>query len=135
MLDQPVTLEELRVAADSFANNKTPSCDGIPAEFYSRFFNLVGTYLHQAILFAFDNGQLHISARRGILTLIPKKDQDLLLLKNWRPLTMLTLDYKILAKALDTRLKKVLPFVIDKTQTGFMEGRNIMTNIINLIHV
>lgn len=42
---------------------------------------------------------------------------------------MLNVDYKILAKALATRLKKVLPQIIDHDQTGFMANRNISSNI------
>ena len=43
------------------------------------------------------------------------------------------MDYKILAKALDNRLKKVLPKVISEYQSGFMEGRNILHNLIKLL--
>ena len=71
----------------------------------------------------------------GVLSLIPKKDRDILQIKNWSPLTMLTLDYKIVSKALDNRLKTVLDKLIKPYQTGFMEGRNILTNIIKLLDV
>ena len=97
-----------------------------------KFINVV---FHDAIIFAFEQGVMHISARRGLLSLIPKKDRNLLRLNGWRPLVMLSLDYKILAKALDNRLKKILPQCIAKTQTGFMEDRNITDNIVNLIQI
>ena len=48
---------------------------------------------------------------------------------------MLTIDYKILSKVLDNRLKRVLDKIISPHQTGFMEGRNIITNIIKLLDV
>ena len=45
--------------------------------------------------------------RRGIITLLPKKDKNQLLKKkNWRPISLLNTDYKILAKVLAFRLKK-----------------------------
>jgi hypothetical protein len=47
--------------------------------------------------------------KTGILILIPKKDKDRLLLKNWRPLTLLTTDYKILTKLLALHMTKVIP--------------------------
>ena len=132
-MDKPVTLAELQVAVRHFAPNKTPGVDGILAEFYRIYFDQIGQLLHDALMYGYEQNKLHISARRGVLTLIPKKDRNLLFLNGWRPLTILSLDYKILAKALDNRLKLVLPKVISDHQTGFMEGRNIMHNIVNLL--
>ena len=58
--------------------------------------------------------------KRGVISLLPKKN-DLLLLKNWRPLTLLNVDYKILAKLIATRLKEALIHLINSDQTGFLE--------------
>ena len=81
------------------------------------------------LCFAKSRGKLHLSAHRGIIQLIPKKDKDPLILKNWRPLTMLTIDYKILAKALAARLKWLLREIISEEQNGFMEKRQIALTI------
>ena len=67
--------------------------------------------------------------RRGIITLIPKKDKDQLLLKNWRPISLLNTDYKILTKVLAYRIKKILPDIIHNDQSGFINGRYIGENI------
>ena len=48
---------------------------------------------------------------------------------------MLMLDYKILSKVLDNRLKRVLPYIITDYQIGFMEGRNILCNIMKLLEI
>ncbi len=66
--------------------------------------------------------------------LLPKKN-DLLLLKNWRPLTLLNVDYKILAKLIATRLKEALIHLINSDQTGFLEKRFIGHNITSLIEI
>ena len=79
--------------------------------------------------YAFTTGNLSISQRQGIIRLIPKKDKDPYYLKNWRPLSLLNVDYKIATKALALRLKKVLPQVINNAQTGYIEGRFIGQNI------
>ena len=50
-------------------------------------------------------------------------------MKNWRPISVLNLDYKFATKALALRLKKVLPQVISNAQTGYIEGRFIGQNI------
>ena len=55
--------------------------------------------------------------------------QNLTLLKNWRPITLLNSDYKIAAKAIANRLQNVLPNLINSDQTGFPKGRFIGENI------
>ena len=59
--------------------------------------------------------------------MIPKKDKALNELKNWRPLTLLSCDYKIASKT--SRLKFELSDLIDHDQTGFLKGRSIAENI------
>jgi hypothetical protein len=57
--------------------------------------------------------KLSIDQRRGIINLIPKKNKDPRFLKNWRPISLLNTDYKIITKVLASRLKDVLPTVIN----------------------
>ena len=78
---------------------------------------------------AFQNGSLSVSQRRGIITLIPKADGDLKELSNWRPISLLNIDYKILTKGLAKRTAKHLPKLINSDQTGFVKGRYIGQNI------
>ena len=63
--------------------------------------------------------------KRGIISLIPKKDKDKKYLKNWRPISLLNNDYKIVTKALALHLEKVLPTIISPNQTGYVKGRDI----------
>ena len=65
----------------------------------------------------------------GILSLLPKKDEDRLYLKNWRSITLLHADYKLLAKALANRITKYPPKLVNDDQTGYIEDRYIETNI------
>ena len=72
---------------------------------------------------------LYIDQRRGVITLIPKPDKDLRYLSNWRPISLLNTDYKILAKALATRLQGVIHNIINSDQTGYIKQRFIGQNI------
>ena len=63
--------------------------------------------------------------KQGIITLIPKSDKDLSYLKNWRPITLLTVDHRILSSVLATRLKSTLNDLIHEDQTGFIKGRHM----------
>ena len=111
------------------ASEKTPGSDGLPCEFYKVFWNDLAEILLNALNFSFETGQLSISQRRGIVKLIPKKDAELILIKNWRPLTLLNCDYKIASKAIASRIKTFLPKLISDDQTGFLKGRCISENI------
>jgi len=64
-----------------------------------------------------------------MINLIPKKDKDLRLLKNWRPVTLLNTDYKILTKTLSNRLQQVISKIVHTDQVGYIHGRYIGENI------
>lgn len=134
-LNTQLTLAEIQSAVMSMPNGKTPGSDGLPAEIYKVLWPKIGQLYFEMILNAIDKGTLAITARQGIITLIPKKHKNRLLLGNWCPLTMLNVDHKIFAKALAGRMKKVLPSIIHPDQTGFMQGRDIKDNIRRAIEV
>ncbi len=66
--------------------------------------------------------------RQGVIVLTPKSGKDPKILDNWRPITLLNNDYKILTHIFSNRLKG-LPQIISDTQSGFMKGRSIHDNI------
>ena len=78
---------------------------------------------------AHERGELSISQRKGIITLVPKEDGSLLDLSNWRPITLLNIDLKVASKAVAKRIEPTLPNLIHSDQTGFVKGRHIRENI------
>lgn len=128
-LEKDLTFEELKEALTSFADNKSPGEDGFTKEFYEAFFDLLGKDLLNSYNEAFNRGSLSVSQKRGTITLIPKSDENLSDLKNWRPISLLNIDYKILSKALAKRMEQHLPKLIHSDQTGFVNGRYIGQNI------
>ncbi len=116
-------------------NNKSPGSDGFSVEFYKFFWKEIKLLVTNSILYGIDKGQLSIDQRRGVLALIPKKGKNTRLLKNWRPLTLLNTHYKIFAKLLAIRLKKVLFKIISADQSGYLQGRYIGNNIRNIFDV
>ena len=111
------------------ASEKSPGTHGLPSEFHKVFWEEIGERLTSALNFSFEIGQLPISQRLGIIKLIPKKDADPNLIKNWRTLTQLNCDYKIASKAIGNRIKTVLPKLISDDQSGFIKNRCISDNI------
>ena len=124
-----LTSAECKKALNTFKDSKTPGNDGIPAEFYKKFWHLVGTYITDFLNFAFEHGELSTSHRQAVITLIEKKDKIRQKIQNWRPISLLNVDLKIGTKALALRLQDVLPYVIDDDQTGFVRGRTIFDSI------
>ena len=123
-----LTVLECHEALSRMESGKSPGSDGFPAEFYSRFWGLLGRDLVETLNFSFREGFLSASQRRGILRLLFKKD-DPLSLKNWRPISLLNLDYKIATKALSNRIRKVLPNILSEDQTCGVPGRSIFENL------
>ena len=67
--------------------------------------------------------------RRGIITLVPKKEKLRNLLSSLRPISLLNTDYKIAMKAIAKRLEAVLLLVINADQIGYTKGRYIGENV------
>ena len=124
-----MTYTESLAALKSMQNNKAPGSDGLTTEFFKFFWSDLNALLINSFNYGFTKGELSIDQRRGIITLTPKKEKDRYYLKNWRPIALLNTDYKILAKLLAIRLKKVMDNLIDHDQTGYLKGRYIGENI------
>ena len=93
----------------SFSKGKSPGTDGLTAEFYLSFWVLLGQELVDSFNYAFKKGEVLISQKRDIITLIPKKDKSTTLLDDWRPISLLNTDYKVAIKSIAARIAKVLP--------------------------
>ena len=78
---------------------------------------------------AFHENQLSISQRIGIISLIPKSEENLNEITCWRPITLLNVDYKILARIIATHIEPSLLSLIYSDQTAFIKGRYIGQNI------
>ena len=72
-----------------------------------------------------DRGRFVKSINASFLVLIPKKGgtEDL---KDFRPISLVGSLYKLLAKVLANRLKKVMGKIVSKSQNAFVEGRQIL---------
>lgn len=132
MLSQPLSITELDDALSKMCTGKTPGPDGFSVNFYNKFWQRLREPLYNAHIKGLEEGELHQTAYQGLIVLLPKKHRDLLIIENWRPLTLLNNDYKILSKALALRMQKVLPDLISEEQVGFMKGRFIGENLLSL---
>ena len=124
-----LTYDECWQAIQGMANNKSPGLDGLPKEFYHRFFPLIGHHFVEMVNWSFVLGELPASQRTSIITLLCKNKDKKFSLKAWRPISLLNVDYKIISKSMCNRLKKVLDSIISPDQTCSVPGRSITDNI------
>ena len=120
-----ITPEECAAVLENFQNNKSPGNDGIPVEFYKKFWSLISEPFTKCVNECFETGEMSRSQKQAVITLIEKKGKDRLLLENWRPISLVNVDAKIMSKVIATRIKNVLPYIIHHNQTGYVQDRYI----------
>ncbi|KAL3694948.1 hypothetical protein R1sor_008599 [Riccia sorocarpa] len=125
------TPEEIDGVVNGLSLGKSPGLDGITAEALRLVWTLVRKDCIDMVQEYWVRGALTEQTRTAVIKLLPKNDNTHLL-KNWRPLSLMGLTYKILAKILANRIKPLMPKLVDKLQTGFIKGRNIASNLISL---
>ena len=127
--DSPITENACLKAICQLANNKSPGPDGFSVEFYKCFWDDLKHPFMECLKYSINKDQLCKSQYEGVITLLPKPGKDLLLACNYRPITLLNCDYKIIAKVINNRLWPLLPSLVSQDQSGFIKGRNIGDNI------
>ena len=120
-----LTIEEIGAALNKMKNNKTPGIDGFPADFFKVFWSSLKTFVLNALNESYLDGKMSISLRQCIISCLPKGEKDRSQLKNWRPVSLLSVVYKIASASIAARLKRVIDKLISKTQSGFLQGRFI----------
>ena len=106
-------------------SGKSPGNDGLTSEFYKKFWEDLKIPFYNSVKFSKTHGSLSISQRQAIIKLLEKKDKDKRYIENWRPISLLNVDTKIISKAFASRIKVVLPSIICHDQTAYIQGRFI----------
>ncbi|KAL3681018.1 hypothetical protein R1sor_023974 [Riccia sorocarpa] len=130
MLATP-TMEDMEEALESMAAGKSPGEDGITLEVVKAMWETIRTGSLLFIQTVWREHMIGCKNAAGIVKLLPKNDQKTLL-QHWRPISLLTFGYKLIGKIISTRLKRLIPKLVDDEQCGFVEGRNIIDNVMCL---
>ena len=132
-LCNPIDEQEVRNAIFSTSSKKSPGEDGLSIAAYKLLENHLIT-LTECLQNMFLKGTVPSSWKRGIIVLIFKKGEQNDI-SNYRPITLLNNDYKLLCKILATRLNRFITDIIPNYQIGFMPKRLIFDNVITLDHL
>ena len=123
-----MTFDEMTFALKKMNSNKASGPDGLSVEFYVKFWDRLGPYLCRVLNAYYHAGEMCESMKTSNTRVIFKKG-DRKNLKNWRPISLLNVNYKICSKVLSLRLSKVLEFIIDPDQPCSVPGRKITSNL------
>jgi hypothetical protein len=127
-LAKPLDKLEVLEAVRASPKGKSPGIDGIPYEFYKEYWDIVGEDMVGVLNEILQRGDLSGTQKQGIIILIPKTSHPIST-KDFRPITLLTSDYKILTKVLANRLKVYLVKLVNIAQKGCVPGRTILDAI------
>jgi hypothetical protein len=130
-LEKPFEEKEIKNAIFSMEKNTAPGPDHFPVEFFQHCWDIIKEDV-MALFFDFHNQNLDIGRLNyGVITLLPKV-KDANNIKQYRPICLLNVVYKIFTKTLMLRLDKVMSRIINRSQSGFLKDRNIMDGILAL---
>ena len=130
-INEHFTTKEIESAIKSMNNEKSPGEDGIPKEFYNHFFDELKEILIELFNNIYFSTTLPSSHKNAIIKLLYKKN-DQRYLKNWRPISLLNVDYKILSKILTKRLTKFMNEIIPIEQKCGVKERKLTDIIRNI---
>ncbi|RVW97045.1 Transposon TX1 uncharacterized 149 kDa protein [Vitis vinifera] len=128
-LDRPFTEEEVRRAVFQLNKEKAPGPDGFTIAVYQECWDVIKEDLMRVFLEFHTNGVINQSTNATFIALVPKKSQSVKI-SDYRPISLVTSLYKIIAKVLSGRLRKVLHETISDSQGAFVEGRHILDAVL-----
>jgi hypothetical protein len=131
--EQEITVQELDAAIQQINSKSAGGSDGISTIFLRQFWNFFRKPFTLYANHCFGNGTISPMFNSASIRLIPKKG-DTKLLKNWRPISLLNVGFKIISKAIDNRLKKMSDVILLRAQKGFTNKRNIQECLMNIIN-
>eukprot|EP00253_Pinus_taeda_P034910 PITA_34910 len=128
-LNRPVTEEEVSEVLKQMKNGKAPGPDGFNVDFFKACWNIVKQDILNVVEDSKKDKTILKALNTTFISLIPK--QELAQTPDrFRPISLCNVVYKIISKVVANRLKPLLPTLVSVEQSGYVEGRQILNNII-----
>ena len=123
------TLEEVHTTLFSMDSNKTPGPDGFGAGLFKTYWSILKSDLFNNVVEFFRKGKLLKEINHTFLALIPKISNPSNT-GHFRPISLCSTLFKIIAKIMANRLRPLLDKIISPFQSTFIPGRSIHDNIL-----
>ena len=124
-LEQPITEAELLAAVRAGARRISPEIDGMSLEFYSANWETIREDLLRLLNHMFLHKHIPQRQKQGILVCLPKSNTATTL-DDYRPISLLTTEYKLLARIVARRLRQALAEQLQKSQFCGVPGNSIL---------
>ena len=118
---------------EDMKGTSAPGIDGFTVNFIRKFWPPLSHVVKNAINTSKSKGELTITMRFAIFKLLRKGEKDPTLAANFRPISLLSVVYKLVSCVIKNRLKKVLPQIIGKQQKAYVDSDNIGAVLLNLL--
>ena len=126
---EPFSEQEITRAVWSCGNDKSPGPDGFNFTFIKQFWQQLKPDFLRFLDEFFVNASFPKGSNSSFIALIPKL-KDPQAINDFRPISLIGCIYKILAKVLANRLRKVMPYLVDERQTAFIKGRHLLHGVL-----
>eukprot|EP00253_Pinus_taeda_P006320 PITA_06320 len=128
-LNKPVNEQEVKEVIKEMQNGKAPGPDGVNVDFFKACWNIVKQDILEVVEDSRKNKIVLKALNTSFITLIPKQE-NAMTPDRFRAIALCNVVYKIISKIIANRLKPLLPTLVSEEQIGYVEGRQILSNII-----
>ena len=128
VIDQPLTVDDLKNALFDMREEASPGPNGLTVKFFKYFFDDLRPMFKEFLEAAFQKGCLTNDFKLSYTKLLPKDGGSLLDVKNFRPISLLNIAFKMITKAISNKIAPFLEDLVHPDQAANIKGRSIQNH-------